>query len=129
MHSGFAELRNHCAMTCGQRIRLHEFPETLERDVGRLGSLWNEGLRRFGGPYLAGAAFSAADAFFAPVAFRVQSYDVKLDSVCAAYVQRLLNVPAMREWYADALKEVLRDQPHEIAVLQLGRVLEDFRAT
>jgi glutathione S-transferase len=63
MHSGFSELRSRCSMSCGLRIRLDEFPAALERDVARLGTLWNEGLRRFGGPFLAGAAFTAVDAF------------------------------------------------------------------
>ena len=66
MHSGFTELRNRCSMTCGVRIRLNEFPPALERDVARLSELWTDGLGRFGGPFLAGAAFTAVDAFFAP---------------------------------------------------------------
>src|SRR5271168_1187723 len=46
MHSSFSELRNRCSMSCGQRVRLNEHPAALERDVARLGALWNEGLRR-----------------------------------------------------------------------------------
>ncbi len=128
MHSGFGELRNRCSMSCGQRIRLKEFPAALEGDVARLGSLWNDGLRRFGGPFLAGAAFTAVDAFYAPVAFRIQSYGLTLDAAALGYVDRLLDTRAMREWYADALKETLRDKPHEDDVLKVGRVIEDLRA-
>jgi glutathione S-transferase len=128
MHSGFGELRSRCSMTCGQRIRLNEFPAALERDIARLGALWNDGLHRFGGPYLAGQAFSAVDAFYAPVAFRIQSYGLSVDPVSAAYVDRLLSTRAMQEWYADALKETLRDQPHDDEIAQVGRVLEDLRA-
>ena len=115
-------------MSCGQRIRLNEIPPALERDLTRLRSLWNDGLRRFGGPYLAGAAFTAVDAFYAPVAFRVQTYGLNLDAASAAYADRLLGTRAMREWYADALQETLRDLPHEEEVLQFGTVLEDLRA-
>lgn len=128
MHSGFNELRGRCSMSCGQRIRLNEIPPALEHDLTRLRSLWNDGLRRFGGPYLAGAAFTAADAFYAPVAFRVQTYGLNLDAASAAYAERLLSTRAMRDWYADALQETLRDQPHEEEVLQFGTVLEDLRA-
>jgi glutathione S-transferase len=128
MHSGFGELRNRCSMSCGQRIRLHEFPAPLERDVARLAALWNEGLRRFGGPFLAGGSFTAVDGFYAPVAFRIQTYELTLDVQAAAYASRLLAMRAMREWYADALKETLRDQPHEDDVARVGTVLEDFRA-
>jgi glutathione S-transferase len=129
MHSGFSDLRNHCSMSCGLRIQLYEIPAALGRDVARLNALWNDGLRRFGGPYLAGAAFTAADAFYAPVAFRIQTYDLTLDAAAKAYVDRLLGMGAMREWYADALKETLRDQPHDDEVPRVGRLLKDLRAT
>ncbi|MGB6308583.1 MAG: glutathione S-transferase family protein [Steroidobacteraceae bacterium] len=129
MHSGFGELRNRCSMSCGQRVRLNEHPAALEGDVARLGALWNEGLRRFGGPFLAGKAFTAADAFYAPVAFRIQTYGLTLDAAAAAYAQRLLDTRAMREWYEDGLKETVRDEPHEEEILRMGRVLEDLRAT
>jgi glutathione S-transferase len=129
MHSGFGELRNRCSMSCGQRIRLNEIPAALERDIARLGVLWNDGLRRFGGPCLAGDAFGAVDAFYAPVAFRIQSYGLALDAAAAAYAGLLLRRRPMQEWYADALAETLRDTPHEEEILQMGRVLEDLRAT
>jgi glutathione S-transferase len=128
MHSGFNELRSRCSMSCGLRIRLNEFPAALERDITRLGTLWNEGLRRFGGPFLAGETFTAVDAFYAPVAFRIQTYGLTLDTAAVAYVDRSLGTRAMREWYADALKETLRDQPHEVEVSRVGRVLDDLRA-
>jgi len=129
MHSGFGELRNRCSMTCGLRVRLHEFPAGLEADVERLNTLWNEGLRRFGGPFLAGNAFTAVDAFYAPVAFRVQTYSLPLNAAAKAYVDRLLGTRALREWYADALKETLRDPGHDDEIKRMGTVLEDLRAT
>jgi glutathione S-transferase len=128
MHSGFNELRGRCSMSCGIRMRLNEIPAVLERDIARLGILWNDGLRRFGGPYLAGESFTAVDAFYAPVAFRVQTYGLGLDTSAEAYVDHLLGIRAMREWYADALKETLRDQSHDDEIAQCGEVLEDLRA-
>jgi glutathione S-transferase len=128
MHSGFSELRNRCAMSCGLTIRLKEFPPALERDIERIGALWSDGLRRFGGPYLTGKSFTAADAFFAPVAFRVRTYGLKLAPVAADYAHRLLGLTSMRDWYADALKEKFRDEPHEEELAQVGVVLEDLRA-
>jgi len=127
MHAGFSELRSRCSMTCGVRVRLNEFPESLERDIADLGHLWNDGLHRFGGPYLAGGSFTAADAFFAPIAFRMQTYSLPFDPVSAAYVNRLLELPSMRRWYAEALRESFRDEPHEQEMLQMGSVLADFR--
>jgi len=127
MHSGFNELRNRCSMSCGVRLRLKEFPAPLERDIARVNSLWQEGLQRFGGPYLAGAAFTAVDAFFTPVAFRIQTYGLSLDPAAANYAVRLRDLPAMKSWYADGLKERFRDAPHEAEMLEMSTVLEDLR--
>jgi len=127
MHSGFAVLRQRCSMSCGVRIRLHEHPEALARDIARIDALWSEGLRRFGGPFLAGSRFGAVDAFFAPVAFRVQTYDLALGEPAAAYAQRLLELPAMRQWYAEALIEPWRDADHEVELREAGEWLADLR--
>jgi glutathione S-transferase len=128
MHSGFSALREHCGMNCGIRVRIEHMPEGLQRDISRLGELWNEGLARFGGPFLAGAAFTAVDAFFTPVAFRVRTYGLPLDAACAAYVKRLLELPSMRHWYTDALAETWRDSGHEDEARRSGILLEDLRA-
>jgi glutathione S-transferase len=109
------------------RAQLKESPASLVRELARLGALWNDGLRRFGGPFLAGSAFTAADAFFAPVAFRIQTYGLSLDGTSAAYAGRLLELPSMRRWYADALEEAWRDGPHETEILQMGIVTADLR--
>jgi glutathione S-transferase len=128
MHSGFNELRSRCSMTCGVTVRLKEFPQGLERDVARIGALWNEGLRRFGGPFLAGRSFTAVDAFFAPVAFRIRSYGLTVDPAAADYLARMLNLASMREWYDAALKETMRDPAHEEEMLQMGTVVADLRS-
>ena len=128
MHSGFQTLRNVCSMSCGVRVRLR--PETLDSlasDLDRLQALWRDGLQRFGGPFLAGERFSAVDAFFCPVAFRVQTYSPPLDAVCSAYVQTLLDLPAMRQWYDAALKEPWIEPAHDADVLAWGELLSDAR--
>jgi glutathione S-transferase len=128
MHSSFIELRTRCSMTCGVRLRLKEMPGALKRDIARLETLWSDGLARFGGPFLAARSFTAVDAFFAPVAYRVQSYGLPLSPEAAAYAERLLEVPAMRQWYAAALAESFRDAPHEADMLEAATVIEDLRA-
>jgi glutathione S-transferase len=128
MHSGFGALRARASMSCGVRIELAQLGEPLRADLRRLEALWGEGLARFGGPFLAGAAFTAVDAFFAPVAFRVQTYALPLGAPAMAYVARLLALPGMREWYAQALAETFRDEPHEVEILAAGRLLADLRA-
>jgi glutathione S-transferase len=129
MHSSFSELRNRCSMTCGVRLRLKETPPpALKRDIARLETLWSDGLERFGGPFLGAQSFTAVDAFFAPVAYRVRTYGLELSPEAAAYAQRLLEVPAMRQWYAAALAENFRDAPHEAEMLEMATVIEDLRA-
>ncbi|MGO4572852.1 glutathione S-transferase family protein [Microvirga sp. 2TAF3] len=128
MHSGFGTLRGRCPMNCGIRVRLDEMPDALKQDIARIGELWNEGLTRFGGPFLAGKAFTAVDAFFAPVAFRIQSYGLVLDDASMAYVKRLLALPAMQSWYEAGLAETFREPGHEAEAKETGTWLEDLRA-
>lgn len=127
MHSGFNALRNDCTMSCGQRISLHETSQALEQDLARLDELWCEGLERFGGAFLAGARFSAVDAFFAPVVFRIQSYQLALSERAQAYQHMMLQLPAMREWYEAALQEVWREASHEEEVIKNGTIIADYR--
>lgn len=128
MHSGFSALRNICSMNCGVRIRLHEMNAALRADLARLEELWAEGIGRHGGPWLGGAHFSAVDAFYAPVAFRVQTYDLPLAATARAYVDRLLALPAMRQWYDEALAETWRDIPHDEEIPLVGALTGDLRA-
>ena len=58
--------------------------------------LWEQGLDRFGGPFLAGETFTAVDAFFAPVAYRVATFRLDLREAGQAYVDRLLALDSMR---------------------------------
>ena len=128
MHSGFFALREVCSMSCGVRVRIGEWSDAVRRDLDRLDALWQDGLTRFGGPFLAGAAFTAVDAFYAPVAFRIQTYAPPLSEAARRYAARLLELPAMKSWYADALREPWRDVEHEQHVLKYGAVQQDLRS-
>jgi glutathione S-transferase len=127
MHSGFATLRSICTMNVGLRIRLNEWPAPLLADTRRIDELWSEGLQRFGGPFLAGKEFTVVDAFYCPVAYRVRTYAIELSREATAYAQRLLELPAMREWETAALAETWREVDHEAEALQVGVVTADFR--
>ena len=133
MHAGFDALRGQCSMTCGQRVRLYVLTPALSKDLSRIDALWSEGLSRFGGPFLAGDRFTAVDAMFAPVAFRIQSYGdtpgLTLGQQAAGYVARILELAPMQEWYEAALAEPWRDDAHEYDVMRLGTVVEDVRAS
>jgi glutathione S-transferase len=127
MHSGFQALRQRCPMNCGLRVRLNDMPPALQRDIDRINELWSEGLRRFGGPFLAGVAFTAVDAFFAPVASRVHTYGLTPGDTAVAYANRLLALTSMQDWRRAALVEPWRDEEHEVEALAAGTLLEDLR--
>jgi glutathione S-transferase len=101
MHSGFGALRNAMPMN----IRAHlpgqgATPEALA-DVARIDALWSECLAQYGGPFLFGE-FTIADAMFAPVAMRFNTYVPALSAAAGSYVARLADLPAVRQWIADA---------------------------
>lgn len=114
-------------MSCGQRVVLRERPLDLQADLARLQKLWTMGLAGFRGPFLAGAAFTAVDAFYAPVAFRLQTYGVSLDERCDAYAANLRALPAMREWYEAALVEPWREAAHEAEITAVAASIVDLR--
>ena len=128
MHSGFQALRSNCGMNCGLRISLHAISPELQKDITRVEELWNQGLARFGGPFLAGSDFTAVDAFFAPVVFRAQTYDLPLGAQAKAYMETIVGLPAMQEWYTAALTETWREPGHEQEVMDAGKLLQDLRS-
>ncbi|WP_280567289.1 glutathione S-transferase family protein [Chromohalobacter sp. 296-RDG] len=128
MHSGFPALRDECSMNCALRIALGTPSEALQEDLARLDALWCEGLKRFGGPWLAGDRFTAVDAFFAPVAVRIHGYGLPLGETALLYAQRLLEHPSVADWITQGIAEPWIDEPHEQDCLRGRRVLEDRRA-
>lgn len=127
MHSGFAALRNDCTMNVGVRVRPRPMSDKLRADVARIRELWEEGLSRFGGPWLAGAEFSAADAFYAPVAYRVRTYGLDVGPAGQAWVDHVIAHPAMQTWEAEALREQWREFGHEDELRSCGEVIADYR--
>lgn len=129
MHSGFSALRNVCTMNCGLRVRLNAVSPALQADLDRIDEIWCEGLSRFGGPFLAGQTFTAADAFYAPVALRLQTYGLTLSQPAADYAAHLLALPALIEWVDAGLAEIWREPGHEAEVLTVGTITSDLRRT
>jgi glutathione S-transferase len=126
MHGGFGALRNDCTMNVGVRVAPKPMSQGLRRNVARLRELFEEGLERFGGPWLTGGKFSAADAFYAPVAFRIRTYGLDVGKG-QAWVERVLAHPAMLEWEAEALAESWREASHEAELAEAGAVTADYR--
>ncbi len=127
MHSGFSALRNDCTMNVGVRVRPKPMSAALTANIARLRELWNEGMTRFGGPWLAGTEFSAVDAFFAPVAWRVRTYGLDVGTSGQAWVDHIIAHPAMRQWEAEALAESWREVGHEEELRSCGDIIADYR--
>ncbi len=118
MHSGFQAVRNWMPMNVRRSYPINTPREDVQKDIDRLQALWAEARNTFGndGPYLYGK-FSVADAYFAPVVFRFNTYGVKLSQVVAEYVKVMLAHPSMQQWIADstAEKEVIdHEEPEHI---------------
>ena len=127
MHGGFGALRSERTMNVGVRATPAPGSAALARDVARIAELWAEGLVRFGGPWLAGETFSAVDAFYAPVAFRVRTYGIAVGEAGRRWVDTILAHPALRAWEAAALAETWREAEHEADLRRCGEVTADFR--
>jgi glutathione S-transferase len=127
MHSGFSALRNDCTMNVGTRVRRGPNSAALARGIARISEIFEEGLTRFGGPFLAGRAFSLADAFFAPVVFRIRTFGIAVGPLGTAWVDRTLALEPMLEWEQQALAEPWREESHEAELAVAGSIIADYR--
>jgi glutathione S-transferase len=99
MHSGFEVLRGHCPMNIRARDRRVPHTADLTRDIDRIDDLWSACRTAYGagGRWLFGD-FSIADAMFAPVLFRFQTYGADLGSESRSYLEYALDDPDVRDW-------------------------------
>ncbi|MBV9262230.1 MAG: glutathione S-transferase family protein [Pseudolabrys sp.] len=114
MHSGFSNLRSALPMNIKARHPGFKVWAGAQADIERVISIWRECLAADKGPFLFGETPCLADAMFAPVATRFITYDVKLDSDCAAYARAIMDLPAMKEWIEGAKAE-----PDEVVELDV----------
>ena len=113
-------------MNVGVRVALRPMSPALTRNVDRVREIFEQGLERFGGPWLAGPEFTAADAFYAPVAFRIRTYGLDVGKG-QAWVDQVLAHPAMQEWERQALAETWREESHEAELAAAGAITADYR--
>jgi glutathione S-transferase len=114
MHSGFSNLRSALPMNLRGQYPGFKVWAGVQADIDRVVAIWRECLARYGGPFLFGAGPTMADAMYAPVCTRFLTYDVKLDSDCAAYCAAVMALPAMKEWIEDA-----KSEPEEVEELDV----------
>jgi glutathione S-transferase len=106
MHSGFQTLRDECPMNVRARNRRVPLTSQLAADIARVDEIWSGCREAHGadGGWLFGH-FSIADAMFAPVLFRFQTYGAQLSAASATYLNHALKDPALREWQESSAKE------------------------
>jgi glutathione S-transferase len=114
MHSGFSNLRSALPMNIKARHAGFKVWAGAQADIERVQNIWRECLASSKGPFLFGDKTCMADAMFAPVVTRFRTYDVKLDSDCAAYSEAIMAMPAMLEWIEGAKAE-----PDEVVELDV----------
>ena len=113
MHSGFRALRGAMPMNIRGSHPGKGMNPDVAKDIARIDALWATATR----PFLFGE-FSAADAFYAPVATRLVTYGVELTGAARDYQQALLESPGVKAWNADAIKETeffAEDEPYATA--------------
>jgi glutathione S-transferase len=113
MQAGFLALRQACPMNCMRHYPGWKLAPEAQPDVARVQALWETGLARFGGPWLAGENWGAADILYAPVASRLTTYDVALSPTADAYRQRAMAHPLVAEWVAAAAHETTLQPAYE----------------
>ncbi|CCJ05916.1 glutathione S-transferase family protein [Methylocystis sp. SC2] len=104
MHSGFAALRSECPMNFGRSPRPASLTEAARADADRIGAAWRDALARYGGPFLFGR-FGAADAMFAPVVQRFESYMVSVSDEAQHYMRTIKSLASWKEWSLSARRE------------------------
>jgi len=104
MHSGFSDLRSALPMNLKARHSGFKVWSGAQADIDRITTIWRECLEAYHGPYLFGK-LTMADAMYAPVVTRFLTYDVKLDTDCAHYCNRIMALPDMVAWREAAMLE------------------------
>jgi glutathione S-transferase len=109
MHSGFFAMRGNLPFDLSRDAPLSPMPPEVQTDIERMLALWAEcrAAATEPGPFLFGRV-SLADAFFAPIAVRLRTYQVALPAVDAAYVETIYQWPAFKAWQKAGLEEIVR---------------------
>lgn len=107
MHAGFQRLRAALPMNLGKRYAHRDRGAEVAADADRVVAIWREARTRFGagGPFLFGKDFGAADAMYAPVVTRFDTYSWPVDADTRAYMDAVLALPAFVAWREAALEE------------------------
>ncbi|MEO0407964.1 MAG: glutathione S-transferase family protein [Cyanobacteria bacterium P01_A01_bin.135] len=119
MHAGFMALRQQMPMNCRATGRQVPVPPALATDIQRVQEIWTTCRRTSGdaGPWLFGD-FSIADAMYAPVVFRFNTYGeasgIDHSDAVTAYMAHVIADPHIQQWYAAACQETAVIEEEEV---------------
>lgn len=115
MHSGFSALRRACPMNLRRPRKAVPMPDDARADVKAIQESWRRCRNEFGaeGPFLFGK-FSGADAMYAPVVTRFDTYDITVDDDTRDYMNAVRGLPAFQAWEKAGLEEPWRVPSDEV---------------
>jgi glutathione S-transferase len=115
MHSGFSTLRSLWPMNARARNRRTVVTAALEADIERIDEIWNDCRGRFGGggTWLFGE-YTVADAMYAPVVLRFNTYGAHISQTARWYLASVLEDMALQEWLQAAKQEPWRIAADEV---------------
>jgi len=105
MHSGFTAMRASLPMNLKLKLKTFKVWSKAQADIDRIAEIWSNCIETYGGPFLFGTKATLADAMYAPVATRFETYAVSLPEICKRYSEHILSWDLMRPWIAQALLE------------------------
>ena len=104
VHSGFYNLRSALPMNLRAKYPNFKFFAGALADIERIETIWAECIERWGGPFLFGEP-TMADAMFAPVCTRFDTYGVALSDVSEKYCRTIMSWAPMLAWINAAREE------------------------
>ena len=117
MHAGFRSLRSAMPMNIRARHAGKGMSPEVQKDIDRITALWHECRSRYGaGGEMLFGRFGVADAYFAPVVMRFETYAVRLPAHAQRYADAVRELEAVRAWMDAARREtafVQADEPYE----------------
>ncbi len=108
MHAASRRCATNAAWSCGGPPAKKALSADALANIARVQAIWTDCRARFGvgGPFLFGA-FTAADAMYAPVVSRFQTYAIDVSPSVQAYMATMIASPAWQAWRGAALRETI----------------------
>ncbi|MCE0495617.1 glutathione S-transferase family protein [Vibrio salinus] len=114
MHSGFPGMRNELSMNCNAVRKTVVPSEDTLKEIERVDQMWSEQMSLHPGRWLFGE-WSIADAMYAPLAIRFQTYGIELSEKAQEYQRKVLSSQAVRLWFGQAATETDTIGKYEVA--------------